>query len=206
MRIACLHTAASHQSTFTALFAQQAPDAGVIHDVRADLLARVAVGGLHAVIDDTMAALGALGQADAVLCTCSTLGPLVDAIQSPKYIRIDRPAMEAAVRHGPRPLLALCLESARQASTDLLDDVSNGAATPTVHMCEDAWPYFVDGDMDGFVDAVAGSIAQAVDGHDCVILGQASMAVAASALSRLGIPVLATPERAVARTIAVAAS
>ena len=151
-----------------------------------------------------MIALGALGQADAVLCTCSTLGPLVDAIQNRKYIRIDRPTMEAAVMHGPKPLLALCLESTRAASLDLLHDVGEADLTPTVHMCEDTWPYFTDGDMDAFADVIAGSVAQALDGHDCVILGQASMAVAARPLARLGIPVLATPDRAVARTIAVA--
>jgi len=204
MRIACLHTAASHQNTFNALFAEQAPEAGIVHVVREDLLARSQVGGLHAVTEDTMAALGALGQADAVLCTCSTLGPLVDAIQNRKYIRIDRPAMEAAVMHGPKPLLALCLESTRAASAELLEDVGEDDLTPTIHMCEEAWPYFVEGKLDGFADMIAGSVAQAAEGHDCVILGQASMACAAKPLSGLGIPVLATPERAVARAIAVA--
>lgn len=206
MRIACLHTAGSHQNTFSSLFAKEAPLAGVVHEVREDLLMRAQVGGLHAVTEDTMAALGALGQADAVLCTCSTLGPLIDTIQNRKYIRIDRPAMEAAVMHGPKPLLALCLESTRAASAELLEDVGEGALTPTVHMCEDAWPYFTEGDLDGFADAIAGSVAQAVDGHDCVILGQASMAVAAHPLARLGIPVLTTPERAVARAVAVAST
>lgn len=204
MRIACLHTVASHQSTFSELFAREAPEAGVVHVVREDLLAQAQVGGLHAITEEVMEALGALGQADAILCTCSTLGPLVDTIQNRKYIRIDRPAMEAAVIHGAKPMLALCLESTRAASLDLLEEVGEGALTPTVHMCEEAWPFFVEGDSDGFADAISGSIAQAVGGHDCVILGQASMAVAATQLKGLGIPVVATPERAVARTIAVA--
>ncbi len=204
MRIACLHTAAAHQSAFNDIFAQQAPEAAVVHVVREDLLAHAQIGGLHAVTEEAMTALGALGQADAVLCTCSTLGPLVDAIHNRKYIRIDRPTMEAAVMHGPKPLLALCLDSTRAASLELLQDVGGDDLTPTVHMCEDAWPYFLEGKMDGFADMIAGSVAQAIDGHDCVILGQASMAVAAQPLARIGIPVLSTPDRAVARAIAVA--
>lgn len=204
MRIACLHTAAAHQNAFNEIFAHQAPEASVVHVVREDLLAEAQVGGLHAVTEEAMTALGALGQADAVLCTCSTLGPLVDAIQNRKYIRIDRPTMEAAVMHGRRPLLALCLESTRAACIELLEDVGPEDINPTVHMCDDAWPYFVEGNMDGFADIIAGSVAQVVDGHDCVILGQASMAVAAQPLAQIGIPVLATPDRAVARAIAVA--
>ncbi|MEL6683094.1 MAG: hypothetical protein AAFQ09_10690, partial [Pseudomonadota bacterium] len=179
MRIACLHTAANHQNTFNDLFAREAPEAAVVHVVREDLLAEAQVGGLHAVTEATMTALGALGQADAVLCTCSTLGPLVDAIQNRKYIRIDRPTMEAAVMHGPNPLLAICLESTRDACLELLMDAGEGRVQPTVHMVADAWPYFTEGNMDAFADVIAGSVARAVDGHDCVILGQASMAVTA---------------------------
>jgi len=151
-----------------------------------------------------MAALGALGQADAGLCTCSTLGPLVDTIQNRKYIRIDRPAMEAAAAESTKPLLVLCLESARQPALDLWSDVSEGAAAPEVLMCKEAWAYFMDNDARGFVSEIAQSVTKAVEDHDAIILGQASMAAAVRSLADLRQPIFATPDRAVARAIAVA--
>ena len=78
--------------------------------------------------------------------------------------------------------------------------------TPTVHLCDEAWPHFVSNDQDGFADAIATSVAAAADGHDCIVLGQASMRVAAPILARLRMPVLTSPELAVARTIQIAQS
>ena len=205
MRIACLHTAQVHVATFTGLFADKAPDAQVIHVVRDDLLAQAQVGGIAMVEEPFLNAVAALDEADAILCTCSTLGPLVDQISNPKVVRIDRPVMDVAAGVGPKPLLALCLESTRAASLDLL--MQAGAnLTPTVHLCDGAWAFFEAGDMAGFADAIASSIRAVADGHDCVVLGQASMRVAEPALRDLGIPVLSSPALAVDHTIGVALS
>lgn len=204
MRIACLHTASVHQQTFTALFAARVPQAQVIHVVRDDLLEVAQTHGLDDITDAMLAALGGLTTADAVLCTCSTLGPLVDLAGQDKYVRIDRPMMMEAAKHGRRPLLAICLESTRAASLDLLQECGGPAMKPTVHLCDEAWPFFVQGDQDGFADAIATSVAAIAEGHDCIVLGQASMRVAAPQLARLGLPVLTSPELAVARTIQIA--
>lgn len=204
MRIACLHTAASHQNTFSALFSARAPRVSLIHVVRDDLLIQAQVVGIEAIAEPVMEALGALSSADAILCTCSTLGPLVDTIQSDKYVRIDRPLMEAAAEHGPRPLLALCLESTRGASVAAFADARGADADPQVLMCEDAWPAFVRGDTNTFAERIAHRVRDALDQQDCVILGQASMAFAAERLSDIGKPVLSAPDLAVARTLMVA--
>lgn len=204
MRIACLHTASVHQQTFTTLFGDRAPHAQIIHVVRDDLLAAAQIHGLDAITDAFLEALGGLTTADAVLCTCSTLGPLVDLAGQDKYVRIDRPMMTQAARHGPRPLLAICLDSTRGASLDLLQEAGGPAMTPTVHMCAEAWPLFEQGDLDGYADAIATSVAAVAEGHDCIVLGQASMRVAAPMLARLGRPVLTSPESAVAHTIQIA--
>lgn len=206
MRIACLHTASVHQQTFTTLFAKRVPHAQLIHVVRDDLLAAAQVHGLDAISDAFLDALGGLTTADAVLCTCSTLGPLVDLAGQEKYVRIDRPMMVEAARYGPKPLLAICLESTRATSLDLLQEAGGAAMTPTDHLCEGAWAFFEKGDLDGFADAIATSVAAVAEGHDCIVLGQASMQVAAPLLTRLGLPVLTSPEMAVARTIQVAQS
>jgi hypothetical protein len=71
-------------------------------------------------------------------------------------------------------------------------------------MCEGVWASFEAGDMAGYADAIAASVRSAAAGHDCVILGQASMRVAEPDLRDLGIPVLSSPALAVDHTIGVA--
>ena len=81
MRIACLHTAESNISVFeTASRALELDSVHLEHEVRADLLARAEqAGGLtEAGETATVSALHAMSQnAEAVLLTCSTLGPSV---------------------------------------------------------------------------------------------------------------------------------
>ena len=204
MQIACLHTAEVHVETFAALFAAQAPGVDVSHVVRADLLARAQSKGAGRVADATAEAVADLADFDAVLCTCSTLGPLVDALHDTRLIRIDRPLMAAAAAHGARPLLAICLESTRAASLALLKQAGGPDMAPTVLSCADAWPHFEAADMDTFAAEIARTIKAHIAGHDCVVLGQASMRVAEPLLAGLDIPVLSSPALAVAATMAVA--
>lgn len=206
MRIACLHTAQVHVATFNELFADKAPDAQLWHMVREDLLAQAQVGGLEIVAEPLFNAMAELAEADAILCTCSTLGPLVDQMGNAKAIRVDRPVMQTAAQAGPKPLLALCLESTRTASLGLLMEAANSDLTPTVHMCDGAWAHFEAGDMAAYAGAIATSIRAAVDGHDCVVLGQASMRVAEPLLGDLGIPVISSPALAVDAAIGMALS
>lgn len=205
MRIACLHTAKIHVATFNALFAEKAPDAQLLHVVREDLLAQAQAGGLESVDESFFNAMAELAEADAILCTCSTLGPLVDQLNNSKTVRVDRPVMEAAASVGPKPLLAICLESTCAGSLDLLMD-SGANLTPIVHVCASAWEYFEAGDMAGFADSVAASVRGVSAGHDCVVLGQASMRVAEPLLRDLGMPVLSSPTLAVDKAIGVALS
>jgi hypothetical protein len=205
MRIACLSTAKIHVATFNALFAEKAPDAQLLHVVREDLLAQAQVGGLESVAESFFNAMTELAEADAILCTCSTLGPLVDQLNSPKAVRIDRPVMEAAASVGPKPLLAICLESTRAGSLELLMGAGSNL-TPTVHVCSDAWAFFEAGDMAGFADSIVASVQGASAGHECVGLGQASMRVAEPFLRDLGMPVLSSPSLAVDKAIGVALS
>jgi len=204
MRIALLHTAQVHVATFNALFAEKAPDAQLWHVVREDLLAQAQVGGLGVMAAPFADAMSEMDAADAILCTCSTLGPLVDQLDDPKAIRVDRPVMQAAAEIGPKPLLALCLDSTRAASLALLQEA--GAADPTVHMCEGAWAAFEAGDMDRYAAAIAASVRAVAADHDCVVLGQASMRVAEPLLADLGLPVLASPDLAVDHAIGMALS
>lgn len=183
--ITCVHTADVHVATFGALL----PDAK--HVVRADFLDRARADGISAVADEVKDMLRELAAQGPVLCTCSTLGPLVDDLGLSSVIRIDRPAMEAAVAAGGEVVVAICLESTKDATMALFDEVLAGRATAKLVLCDAAWPMFEAGDMDGFANA----IAQAVRGQGTrVLLAQASMAVAAPLL--LDVEVFTTPTAA----------
>ncbi len=143
--------------------------------------------------------------ANAVLCTCSTLGALVEASGTGKAVRIDRPAMEQAASYR-NVMLAICLESTRAPTVALFEDCAKGRE-PVVVLCDGAWAHFEAGDMSGFNRAVAQSVGAAMISAPetaCIVLAQASMQGAAPYLMDMGIPVLTTPMLAVRRAIQVA--
>lgn len=192
--ITCLHTAEVHVDTFGALI----PNAR--HIVRTDFLDRARRDGLAAVQAEVAEVLREAAQDGPVLCTCSTLGPLVDDFGAPNVVRIDRPAMEAAVAGGGEVVVAICLDSTRAATLDLFNAVAGGTATARLVLCDGAWPFFEAGDLDGFRDV----IVAAVDGQGArVLLAQASMAVAASALENKGVEVFTTPRAAAQAVLAL---
>lgn len=185
--ITCLHTAQVHVATFGALL----PDAA--HVVRADFLDRARTHGVEDVADEVAVVLADLARSGPVLCTCSTLGPLVDRLARADVLRIDRPAMEAAVAQGGEVVVAICLDSTRDATLALFDTVAGGRATAKLVLCDGAWPFFEAGDMAGFAQA----IARAVKGQGSrVLLAQASMAVAENSVRDQGVEVFCTPKLA----------
>jgi hypothetical protein len=206
-RIAFLHTADLHVRTFDNLLADLAPDASPSHTVRAEWLAEARETGMT---DDLRARIRALlndqaGAADAVLCTCSTLGPVDDdmAASHPTVVRIDRPMMERAVGHPGTLLVAYCLDSTLVPTLELLGTIfseqsKDSPVTPV--SCADAWRFFESGDMAGFAEAIARQVTAAVAAEAdpaCVILAQASMAAAEPLLSGLEVPVYSSPRPAV---------
>jgi len=211
MKIALLHTGQVHVDTFQALFDGEAAGVMLEHHVAPELLARAQASGLDAVRGDTLGILTDLAGADAVLCTCSTLGPLTDiaAGTHPHIVRIDQPLMQAACTHGPAALVAICLDSTREATLALLGNTANGLGVdiaPEVILCNKAWPLFETGQIAEFGSAVAAMIHARVaqGGIDCVVLAQASMRAAEPDLANLGLPVLSSPLLAVRRTLQVA--
>lgn len=212
MRIAFLHTADVHVATFDQIFEDIGADTRLDHRVDASLLDRARRDGTGSVRSDVSSLLEDLSDADAVLCTCSTLGPLADeAAKSAKnIIRIDRPLMEQACSDGSKVLVALCLESTRDATLDLLNDCALQAEKdiePVVVVCSDAWAFFEAGDNDGYAasisEAIKSKLAEVSD-VDSIVLAQASMRVAEARLADTGVPVHSSPVLAAKRCVKVA--
>jgi hypothetical protein len=210
-RVLCLHTAAVHVATFDRLFAAAAPDVAISHVVRAEWLAAARQSGLSESLRHEV--LGYIGDAardnDAVLCSCSTLGPLVSeaAGTDRSVIRIDDPLMEAAAAFNGTVLVAFCLESTRASTLALLAAACHRlGTTPRVEAvsCAAAWPHFERGDNAAFGTAIADRIVRALpdlSGPVLVVLAQASMAAAEPVLAGMGVTALSSPRLAVDATL-----
>ena len=206
-RIAFLHTADNHAQTFGNLLQSLAPAVSQSHTVRAEWLVTARRTGLT---DDLRSRIRTLlsdqaVEADAVLCTCSTLGPVVDELRSShsNLVRIDRPMMERATGHAGTLFIAYCLDSTLRPTLELLRSILREQSkdnTITAVSCSEAWPCFERGDMDGLAEEISHRVGQAVRAEadpGCVVLAQASMAVAEPLLSDLGVPVYSSPRLAV---------
>ena len=105
----------------------------------------------------------------AAVCTCSTLGPLVAALNLPNLIRIDQPLMAAAASHSGTTLLALCLDSTRQASHPLLIEQAylrlGKSPDYAVVACADAWPAFEAGEQTDFGQRISNMVIDTTSAH-----------------------------------------
>ena len=106
-------------------------------------------------------------KADAVLCTCSTLGPVVDELRSShsNLVRIDRPMIEWATGHAGTLFIAYCLDSTLRPTLELLRSILREQSkdnTITPVSCNKAWPCFERGDMDGLAEEISHRVGQAV--------------------------------------------
>jgi hypothetical protein len=214
MRIALLHTSDVHVATFDQIFEDMGAGVQLDHRVDASLLDRARRDGTETVRSDVVSLLEELSDADAVLCTCSTLGPLADdaAQSATNIIRIDRPLMEQACSDGSKVLVALCLDSTRDATLDLLNDCAFRAGKsiePIVVVCSDAWAFFEAGDNEAYaasiIDAIKLKLAEESD-VDSIVLAQASMRIAEAGLADAGISVHSSPVLAAQRCMEVASA
>ncbi len=194
MRIACLHTAESN----VAIFEAARPDGvSLSHAVRPDLLAAAEAEGLTpAIAAATAQALGALRDgADAVLLTCSTLGPAAGPAGA---VRADAALAEAATAGGGT-VEVLCSAPGTLTATAELFGAAAGrsGARVTIRLVPGAWHLFHAGDHAGYAERIARD-AEA-SRADVVALAQASMTPAAQLTAR---PVLTCPQAALAAVLA----
>jgi hypothetical protein len=188
MRIACLHTVESNVAVFDQALADLGlADVRLSHEVRTDLLADAErAGGLTQEIRDRAGqALARLAQsADAVLLTCSTVGPAIAEARKAgarvPVFRVDGALAEAAVAAGKR-VVALCAVETTVGPTKALfeEAAKQTGSTVEVALVPGAWARFKAGDRAGYEQLVAEAADQAAAGGAQVALAQASMAGAA---------------------------
>ncbi|MEY8713274.1 aspartate/glutamate racemase family protein [Mangrovibacter phragmitis] len=206
IRIACLHTAPGNET----LFEQAAQDTGLPagclkHTVMPQLLRTAeASGGLTSALeDDVIRVLLALSHhADAVLLTCSTLGPAVDKLnqRSPVSIpvlRVDRALAQAAMAQGKRTVV-LCATQTTVEPTRVLFELSRQQPEQELEtrLIPGAWDAFLQGDQILYHERIIAAVQRALtEGAECVALAQASMSSVSKYLPACS-PVLTSPHLA----------
>ena len=200
MRIACLHTAESNIAVFEAA---RGEGQILLHTLRADLLSRAeAAGGLTEALRDEAAAVlaGLVDGVDAVLLTCSTVGPAVAEVRAAiPVLRVDQALAKAAIAEaGSKRLRVLYAVATTLAPTQAIFAAeANAHSRIDYQLVDGAWAKFRAGDVGGYHQAVAEAADAAyAEGVAVVALAQASMAGAA-ARSCSGVP-LTSPSAALA--------
>jgi glutamate racemase len=194
--IACLHTAAGNLAVFDAACP---PGARLTHTLREDLLKDAeAAGGLTPEIAArTAAALEALAGpgVDAVLLTCSTVGPgATQARASVPVLRVDAALAEQATRGGGRVVVLCAVETTVEPTRAIFAGAAaRHGARLEVRLVEGAWAAFRAGDPARYHEIVARAVEAAfAEGADQVALAQASM-TGAVALTRGRKPLASPP-------------
>ncbi|MFJ7631003.1 aspartate/glutamate racemase family protein [Streptomyces sp. NPDC097595] len=209
-RVCVLHTVASLPAVFAPLLAEVAPGVDPYHVVDESLLADTIA---HGRLPRTTARLAAYVThaeavgADAVLVTCSSLGPAAEevrALTALPVLRVDEPMADAAVRTGSRVGVLATLDSTLAPTAELVTRKAAAAGIPVTldtTVCPGAYAARAAGDQGRHDALIAEEARRLAADHDVLVLAQASMAAALTTLPDdvIGVPVLTSPRSGVAR-------
>lgn len=185
----------------------------VTHSVCEPLLAQAQHDGA-----DSPALIAAVGQAMTqarasgaaiVVCTCSTIGGIAEAMETNGAFtatRVDRAMADLAVSKRQPILLVAALESTLIPTTALLQTSAHrmGVTLDIDSLfVSEAWPYFSAGDHARYIGTLVQAVAERSSAGKVVVLAQASMAPATDALAKLGITALSSPRLGVEQAVAL---
>jgi len=178
-------------------------DESLIQDtIRSGALRKITIRRLV----DQIASAEASG-ANAVLVTCSSIGPGVTLAQQLfdlPVLRIDEAMAEAAVRQANRIGVLATLSTTLNPTAALLREKA-AAAGRTIELqeclCADAFPAVLAGDVETHDRLLRKALTEELNGVDLIVLAQASMARVVESLPEgaLRSPVLSSPALAVKR-------
>ncbi|MGY0614713.1 hypothetical protein [Vibrio sp. FJH11] len=197
MNILFLHTLDSNTKLFEPLAAVKFPQHDISHDVQESFLTDIRNNGqterstqvihqyLKAKLNDGF---------DYIICTCSTLGSVVDSFPDENVFRVDKPMAKISAQYDS-VLVAVTLESTIEPTGALLK--SQAPETQfTFRQIDRAWDLYTEGKLDSFNRCIAEDIGQTLQSeqhYQAVLLAQASMVNAASLITET-LPVLTSPD------------
>jgi Asp/Glu/hydantoin racemase len=209
--LALIHTSPTLTPLFRVLCAAEMPDVEIFHMVDESLIQEtIRAGHLRGItirrLLGQIASAEAAG-ADAVMVTCSSIGPGVALAQSLfdlPIIRIDEAMAEDAVRTGRRIGVAATLRTTLEPTIELLKAkaAQDGRAIEIVEsLSEGAFEAVLAGDVATHDRILAERLMHDLHDVDLIVLAQASMARVVNEMpaDALSVPVLSSPELAVRR-------
>lgn len=207
--LALIHTSPTLTPMFASLCLAEMPGVEIFHmvdeslikdTIRAGHLRRVTIRRLLGLIESAEQS-----GADAVMVTCSSIGPgvaLGQKIFDVPVIRVDEAMAEQAVETGRRIGVAATLRTTLEPTIALLREKA-AAAGRTIKivesLCDGAFEAVLAGDTATHDRLLTESLQRDLQGVDLIVLAQASMArvVKAMPAGALAAPVLSSPELAV---------
>lgn len=211
LTLALIHTSPTLVNIFSTLCQQHLPEAHHFHMVDESLIQDTISAGrlrkqtVRRLVNQIASAEEA--GADAVLVTCSSIGPGVTIAQSLfdfPVLRIDEAMAEAAVSQAHTIGVLATLRTTLDPTLALLRQKAAEAGRPVELvecLCEEAFPAVLAGDTETHDRILRRALLEDLNGVDVIVLAQASMArvVATLAPGTLRAPVLSSPELAVLR-------
>ncbi|MEP7457461.1 aspartate/glutamate racemase family protein [Phyllobacterium sp. SB3] len=204
--LAFLHTVTDLVPVFEELAARYLPDWTPFNIVDESLLrntikqGELTKGTMQRVANYIRSAVD--GGAEAILVTCSSIGPAVDAARPfcpVPLVRVDEGMVDLALTTGKRIGVLATLASTLRPTEDLIRTrATQQGYQPTIiaRLCDRAFERLSAGDRAGHDTAIVEGIAALEQEVDVIVLAQASMARAAAdpRFEETGIPILSSPE------------
>lgn len=207
--IAYVHTSHVLIPLFTELSKREMPEVEIFHLVDESLIkntireGRLTKNTIRRVL--TMVESAHEGGADAVVVTCSSIGPAASIARGLfdfPVIRVDEAMAEHAVRMGRRIGVAATLKTTLEPTVGLIRDKAAAVGrdvTVVESLCAGAFEAVLAGDTATHDRILSESLTRLVEDVDVVVLAQASMARIVRTLPPevARIPMLSSPELAV---------
>lgn len=205
-KLALVHTSPTLTPLFTQLAAKWLPEVDVFHLVDETLIKNtIAAGHLQKItMRRTIALITSAVEsgADAVLVTCSSIGPGIDmaaALHDTPVLRVDRPMAQAAVAQGRRIGVVATLPTTLKPTRDLVQSCADAVGKPVELvdcLCSGAFEALMSGDGATHDRIVSEALLTRMQDVDVIVLAQASIARVIDGLppGALKPPVLASPE------------
>lgn len=207
--LALIHTSPTLASGFTKLCHLHIPEAKVFHMVDESLIQETVKAGrlrkstIRRLVEQVASAEEA--GADAVLVTCSSIGPgatLAQQLFEIPVLRIDDAMAEKAVRQAHTIGVMATLRTTLDPTTALLHEKADKAGRKVELiecLCEGAFPAVLAGDTATHDRLLTKALLEDLKGVDLIVLAQASMARVLTTLppDAVHAPVLSSPELAV---------
>jgi Asp/Glu/hydantoin racemase len=203
--LAIIHTGAFLAPVFTNLCKEIMPDVKVFNIVDESLInSTIAANQLTASTSRRLARYLESAEeagADAILVTCSSVGPAVEAARpfvNVPVLRVDQPMADEAVGIGRRIGVIATLPTTLEPTVNLIKAraAAQGREVEIVaHLCEQAFQALTSGDTETHDRIVAAGLKELMDKVDVVVLAQASMARVADTIpeAEKRVPVLSSP-------------